>query len=191
MPIYFFDLIFSQIFFLSKKNQVFLLFKINHLELYSQGDVQFMQPDLKVKNTSSEIFETLKETNGKLNLVDELGSKTYKMKDISDKKRGQFALEVLRAHNKLRDHHGTESLALEKKVNYQRLCKISFTFQTPASVVSSELHYKPHAHGASEAGRNLMQANCASTCNTVWKYLFYYSVIFILHLLARLKIRKE
>lgn len=98
-----------------------------NLFLKENGDVQFIQPVLKVRDTSSDILQTLKGTNEKLKLVDELWSKTYKMKDIGDKKRAQFALEVLRAHNKLREHHGTESLTLEKKLmedaqNYAERC---------------------------------------------------------------------
>lgn len=106
--------------------QVFLAFKLQS----PQGDVQFIQPVLKVRDTSSDILQTLKGTNEKLKLVDELWSKTYKMKDIGEKKRAQFALEVLRAHNKLREHHGTESLTLEKKVSNEVIIPCRGTYLT-------------------------------------------------------------
>uniref|UniRef100_A0A8D8Q4Q0 Golgi-associated plant pathogenesis-related protein 1 n=2 Tax=Cacopsylla melanoneura TaxID=428564 RepID=A0A8D8Q4Q0_9HEMI len=81
------------------------------------GNVQFIQPELKPQNTSVKIIEKLKDTNVNLNLVEDLEpGPSYKMKFISDDKRARFVKEVLHAHNKLREHHGTDPLDLEKKL---------------------------------------------------------------------------
>ncbi|XP_026676857.1 uncharacterized protein LOC103505832 [Diaphorina citri] len=86
------------------------------LDLFLKGDgeVQFIQPDLKVQNLSSAILQSLKGINERLNLVDNIN--TFKMKEFSEEKKAEFVREVLQAHNKLREHHGAEPLALEKKL---------------------------------------------------------------------------
>ncbi|KAI5729392.1 hypothetical protein M8J76_002017 [Diaphorina citri] len=65
------------------------------LDLFLKGDgeVQFIQPDLKVQNLSSAILQSLKGINERLNLVDNIN--TFKMKEFSEEKKAEFVRELM------------------------------------------------------------------------------------------------